>query len=464
VATSKVSVTVLIAVIFSSVASYARTIGFSAPNTFPSGVSSPGCIAAGDFNGDGNVDIAVTDHINSVAVFLGKSDGTFSAPIIYSLDFYVLGCAAVADFNGDHKPDLAVVGGDGSGNGLALLTGNGDGTFNSPIYFATALAGASLISAVADLNNDHIPDIFIGGNGSSDELFGDGNGGFTEGQLQPVTGFSVAVGDFNGDGNLDFACTSPFTNSVAVLLGNGDGTFQSPIVYSGIFQPIGVTTGDFNNDGKLDLAVTAYSGAVVMLIGNGDGTFNTGNLYFAGAGAGTIVSADFNKDGNLDLATSNFNGGGISALSGNGDGSFPFPTMFPTGTNPSYLVAADFNQDGSPDVAVTNDTDNTVSILLNSAGTRLSLRSVRSRSKLGQRVGFVVTVVGTVTTSVIPSGNVIFHDGSITLGTLPLKRGRAEFSTSGLTQGTHDITVVYAGDAIFNPNVSNALMHTVNYK
>jgi Bacterial Ig-like domain (group 3)/FG-GAP-like repeat len=455
----------MIAVLFllSTISAGARTIKFASAKTVSSGVSNPGCVAVGDFNRDGRLDLAVTDHRNSVAVFLGKGDGSFAAPTLYTLDFYVEGCAAVADFNGDHKLDLMVVGGDGTGHSLALLTGKGDGSFNSPAYTTTALGGAAGALALGDLNNDHNLDVFIGGNGSSDEVFGNGKGSFTEGNVQNASGFSVTVGDFNRDGNLDVACTSPFTNSFAVLLGNGDGTFQAPQVHSGINEPTGITTSDFNHDKKLDLAVAVYNGAsVLILLGNGDGTFQSGTPYFAGNAPGTVVSADFNKDGNLDLAASDYNGGGVSVLPGKGDGSFASPTIHATGNNPTYVAVGDFNNDGSADLAVTNATDNTVSILLNAAGAHVNLSSAPNPSTIGQLVIFTVKVVGTVTTSVTPTGKVLFKDGSTTLGSAYLSQGKATFTTSTLSQGTHKITAYYLGDTTFNPNVSGVRLETVN--
>jgi hypothetical protein len=453
---------VVLAIFLSSVFGGARTINFAPAKTFSSGVINPGCVAVGDFNGDGRLDLAVTDHINTIAVFLGKGNGTFGPPTLYTLDFYIEGWVAVADFNGDHILDLVVVGADRSGHGLALLTGKGDGTFNSPVYTTTTIGGASL--ALGDLNNNHNLDVFVGGNGISEPVFGNGKGGFTEGQIQNAGGFAVTVGDFNGDGNLDVACTNPLlTHSFAVLLGNGDGTFQAPEVFSGIHEPTGITAADFNHDNKLDLAVAVYNdAAVLILLGNGDGTFNSGTEYIAGTFPGTVISADFNKDGEVDLATSDFGGGGVSVLLGKGDGSFLTRKIFATGTNPTYLAAGDFNHDGSMDLAVTNDADSTVSILLNAGGTRVRLSSTPKPSSVGQLVTFSATVAGTVTTSVTPTGNVVFKDSSKILGRGSLSQGKATFTTSGLTKGTHRITAIYSGNATFNPNMSGVLVQTVN--
>src|SRR5579862_5668964 len=122
----------------------ARDIRFASAATFPSGASSPTRVWVADLNGD----------------------GTFQAAVVYTEDFYVTGGVAIADFNGDKRLDLAVVGGDDAGNGLALFTGNGDGTFNPPVYSKTQLAGAAIVPVVGDFNHDGKADIFTGGNGS----------------------------------------------------------------------------------------------------------------------------------------------------------------------------------------------------------------------------------------------------------------------------------------------------------
>jgi hypothetical protein len=253
----------------------ARDIKFSPAKRFASGINNPACIATGDFNNDGYPDVAITNHFNNLVIFLGNGDGTFQAPTVYTLDFYVQGCVAAADFNNDHNLDLAVVGGS---HGLALLTGRGDGTFNDPVYTETILGGASISLVVGNLNNDGNLDIFVGGNGSSQVLLGDGTGNFTDGQLQGVSGFSVALGDFNADGKLDVATTSPFSQTMSVLLGNGDGTFQLPQGYNTLTQCNGVVAGDFNRDNKTDLAVTIDS-VLLIFLGNGDGTFTRAGLW-----------------------------------------------------------------------------------------------------------------------------------------------------------------------------------------
>jgi Bacterial Ig-like domain (group 3)/FG-GAP-like repeat len=441
----------------------ARQIKFAAAKAFTSGVINPGCVATGDFNGDGHLDLVVTDHDNSFAVFLGNGDGTFKPPTLYTLDFYEQRCAAVADFNGDGKQDLMVVGGDSSGNSLALLEGNGDGTFQAPIYIYTALGASAQALAVGDLNNDHNLDVFIGGNGSCDEVLGDGKGGFQEGAVQNVYGGMVALGDFNGDGNLDVVATGLYTDSIGILLGNGDGMFQTPQIYNGLSEPFGVVVGDFNGDKKLDFAVTVYpSAGVLIFLGNGDGTFTNSGQWNGGNSPGIVAAGDFNKDGKLDLAVTDLNGNVITVLTGKGDGTFPTSAGFQTASEPDYVAAADINHDGSLDLVVTNYSANSVSILLNAAGTQVRLTSSANPSTAGQAVTFTATVIGTVTTSSTPTGTVVFKNGPVVLGSASLSQGKTSFVTSTLAKGTHKITASYSGDTTFNPNLSTVLVQTVN--
>jgi hypothetical protein len=440
----------------------ARNIVFAHASTFTSGASTPTQIWVADLNGDGVPDLVISDAFSSVAVLLGNGDGTFQAPVVYTEDFYVTGGVAIADFNGDHKLDLAVVGGDTLGRGLALFTGNGDGTFNPPVYSKTRLAGAAVVPAVGDLNNDGKADIFIGGNGSSEVLLGNGKGNFRSAALIPASGYEVAISDFNRDGILDVAATDFIRGLVAILIGNGDGTFQSPVAISITGEPTGITCGDFNNDGDLDLAVTLYSGnEVAILLGDGAGGFVNSGQWYAGAEPGMVVSADFNLDKNIDLAISNFAGDGVTLLPGNGTGAFQFPFDFSTGDKPASVAAGDFNRDGSLDLAVINNGDNNVAILLNEAGTFVHLNSSPNPSEIGQPVTFKAGVRGSVLTSITPTGAITFKAGSTVLATVQLKEGSASFTTSALTEGAHQITASYSGNPRFNPNQSGILVQNV---
>jgi hypothetical protein len=163
----------------------------------------------------------------------------------------------------------------------------------------------------------------------------------------PYSPFSVVSADFNRDGKLDIAVSG---GALSVLLGNGDGTFQKPVIYSSQLG-IPIAVGDFNGDGKLDLVRGGPGNAVSVFLGNGDGTFQAPLVSPATEAPTFIAVADFNHDHKLDLAL--IDPPYISVLLGNGDGTFQVPSdnsSFPD--YPVWLAVGDFNNDHRPDVAV----------------------------------------------------------------------------------------------------------------
>jgi hypothetical protein len=235
---------------------------------------------------------------------------------------------------------------------------------------------------VADFNNDGIPDIAVSYDGSPGTygvsvFFGTGGGSF-KGALNLQTGNlpeGLAVGDFNGDGNMDLAVANTQDASITILLGNGDETFQPGITVSlaAGSHPYLVAAGDFNGDGLLDLAVACTGpvggpGFVTVLLGTSTpGSFEAPvNYGTIGHPAGLAV-ADFDLNGTLDLAVSDAANGEVWILSGNGDGTFSSGTgtAFPTQTGPGGIVAADFNNDGKTDLAVAYPAASQLSVLIN---------------------------------------------------------------------------------------------------
>jgi hypothetical protein len=173
---------------------------------------------------------------------------------------------------------------------------------------------------------------------------------------------SVAIGDFNGDGHMDLVVANANSNTVTVLPGKGDGSFQpATLCYAASPSPQAVAVGDFNGDGRLDLAVAGSDyggrpGLVSILIGNGDGTFQPAHNYGVGFNPAALVVGDFNGDGHLDLAiidTGTVNTpGSVIILLGNGDGSFQIGQSYGFGFSPTGLAIGDFDGDGHPDLAV----------------------------------------------------------------------------------------------------------------
>jgi FG-GAP-like repeat/Abnormal spindle-like microcephaly-assoc'd, ASPM-SPD-2-Hydin len=161
---------------------------------------------------------------------------------------------------------------------------------------------------------------------------------------------SIAVGDFNHDGKLDLAVAAALQSSqVMVFLGNGDGTFQSPVNYNVGASPSSIATSDLNGDGNLDLAVVDASG-IAILLGNGKGAFQLTSSYVIANYPSYIAIADINHDGKDDLVTFAFET--VSVLFGNGDGTFQSPISFNPTYAPSALGIVDFNHDGKLDLAI----------------------------------------------------------------------------------------------------------------
>ena len=338
--------------------------------------STPSSIVAGDFTGDGHLDLAVAnEYSNDVSVLLGNGDGTFQPAVNYAVGHNPTGIVA-GDFNGDGHLDLAVA--NNLSKDVSVLLGNGDGTFQPQVIDAVG-SGPYGIVAGDFTTNGHV-DLAVTNQASNDVsiLLGNGDGTFQRQVAYAVgeTPWGIVTGDFNGGGRLDLAVANFHSNDVSFLLGNGDGTFQRQVTYAVGDAPWGIVTGDFTGNGHLSLATTDYgSDRVSVLVGNGDGTFQPQVTYAVGSTPNSIVAGDFTGDGRLDLAVANWGSNSVSVLLGNGDGTFQSEVEYAVGTTPDSMVAGDFNADGRLDLAVANENDNTVSVLLgNGVGTFPSTR------------------------------------------------------------------------------------------
>jgi hypothetical protein len=333
---------------------------FQKVRVYASGGYEAASVAIADVNGDGKPDLLVANGCTRqncqkygkygkgrIGVLLGNGDGTFRPPSTYGSGGWYAGSVTVADVNGDGKPDVLVANACfrkdckylGNG-GVGVLLGKGDGTFQKAVGYASGGAYASSI-AVADVNGDGKPDLLVanrcvGGNCRSDGsvgiLLGNGDGTFGRAVSYDTgaeRGYSLAVSDLNADGNVDIVvgsrcikgseCSASNDGVVTVLLGNGNGTFQTAVAYdSGGNGAFSVAVADVNGDGKPDIIVAGCSsgsncagggsgnGIASILLGNGDGSFQAAVVFGSGGeAADSVAILDVNLDGKPDLVVAN---------------------------------------------------------------------------------------------------------------------------------------------------------------
>jgi hypothetical protein len=341
-------------------------------------------LAGGDLRNDARIDIvAGCQSEGKVAVLLSNGNGTFKAAKAYPVPAGV-DDVALGDFNGDGKLDVAVTNG-GTYDMVSILPGTGSGTLKAAVPFGTNFGPAGIASA--DFNGDGKTDIVTADNGSPfgvpvatiSVLLSNGKDMFaartdysvgSESLAGAYTGIAAAVLTANGKPDLIVPITyADVPYEFSILKNKGNGTFDAAVNYALPISPDAVAAGDFNNDHRADIAVTNFggNGSITVLLNSGTGTFPSYTTYpINGYGYGIAVG-DFNKDGNLDIVATNGTQSTVSVLLGNGTGAFPTFTAYPTGSGPYGVVVGDFNGDGWPDIAVANEFGGTVSILINKA-------------------------------------------------------------------------------------------------
>jgi Big-like domain-containing protein/VCBS repeat protein/FG-GAP repeat protein len=392
---------------------------FQAPVTISTGAGSvPEGVAVGDFNGDGNLDFVVTDSgstgtfSDKVGVFLnngGTSGTSFAAQVTYSTGFSPVS-VVVGNFHSkigtDNILDLAVANKSNSGT-ISVFRGNSNGTFQGQLQYT--VGGIPTSITAGDFNSDGYTDLAVASQpvspslqGTVEVLLGAGLGSFSGLETYNVgsspgvssSPTSVATGVFTTSGHLDLAVTAANDNTLNVLTGNGDGTFNDTIEarYGTGATPYSAVVATLIPNGKSDVVVANFGAASVsVLMGNGDaiGSFQSRVDYDSGPQPNSVVVGDFNNDGIPDLAFADGDcatpctPNSISIILGNSNpttgianGTFGAQATFTTltgsetDTDTYALVAADFNGDGNLDIAaVNNNTNNVVILLGNGDGT-----------------------------------------------------------------------------------------------
>ncbi len=432
--------------------------------------SEPERVLVADLNGDGYLDLIVSNTGGgSIGVLLGNGDGTFQAQVTYE-------CASpvglgVLDVNGDGYPD--VVAGDYYSNRMSVLLGNKDGTLQQAVTYPTGSTPQTL--AEGDFNGDGFVDVAVGNLGDNTVGIFLGNG---DGTFQPMVTYAVGngpqgvqTGDFNGDGKLDLAVTNHEDGTLSVLLGNGDGTFQTQVTYPVGGQPVGLVIADFNGDGKQDIAVgnTAQSSLTEsILLGNGDGTFQTQLTYPTGNFPYGESVADFNGDGYPDIGVSNFSDGTATVL-------LSQVTETATGTrnltiggssDTQHAVEASYAGDANVSGSVSEITNLAGGGTVAAAQSATTLAITPAAPTAGQSVTFTVAVVGTEQVTPVPTGTVTLTNTAVTpaavLGTITLNStGTGSFSTSLLGPGTYTVVASYSGDSNYQVSASTAQTLTI---
>ncbi|MFB9274486.1 FG-GAP-like repeat-containing protein [Cohnella cellulosilytica] len=329
--------------------------------------------AAADFNGDGSMDLAVSHLVggkHTYSVMLGDGSGALSLANSYELSGNASSMIS-GDLNGDGQPDIAFV--VGRKNKLVVALNAGGGSLQPPIMQNTESNPGAVAQGFFD--DDLLPDLAVVHTGGSQPgvtiFIGQGEGQFAPSSTYRANnGYSVAIGDLDGDGRVDLAVPNFNHNELTVLHGNGDGTFlPTPRYLPGGRGPVSIRIADLNGDGLNDLmTLNQLSNDVSVWPGRGASDLGLPRIYSTGYAPTDIQLGDFNGDGMVEAILPTW--AGYSIVRGTS------PTDFSLNTNyglagaddVSGLAAADFNRDGYSDFALLNATKNRIEIRLGSAG------------------------------------------------------------------------------------------------
>jgi hypothetical protein len=359
-------------------------LGFEHGAELPVG-QEPLSTIASDLDGDGDLDLAVANssvQSNSISVLRNNGDGSFGSPEDYQAGV-APGVIVAADLEGDGTMDLAVTNGSSATDGIVVFRNEGAGTFKTAEMIAVGSFQLGL--AAADLNGDRKVDLAVATKNGLVVLQNNGQGNFSlvEGSLHGTRTVLVIGGDVDADEDVDLIVAHSETESsrpvLSVLRNNGDGSFRLREDYSSAVQAL---LGDFNGDGSPDLvlatspAVSPGTSNVSVLPNLGDGVFQSTASIPVQEGTSLLKAGDLDSDGDQDLVGNSFSGGlwRLLILGNDGTGIFskveePFLGFRPQ-EEPNDFVLTDLNGDARTDVAVAENTDR-LAIFLNKGNGQL---------------------------------------------------------------------------------------------
>jgi len=335
---------------------------FLAPEKYPSRGQDPADIVSADFEGDGDIDLALINTNSKIVILRNIGDSVFSVENPIQLS-HVPKDLETADLNGDGFPDLATAIPDS--DRIAILANDSTGHFAFRVNVTTANYPNSLV--LEDFDGDSDIDIAVSHGSSSGIHIIKNNGDFSFARFGTLaySTYALAVADFDGDGDMDLASAG---QNLIIFLNNGDATFVNFATYNISDYLESMTTGDIDNDGYTDLAVALPGeGTVSIYFNNGDATFQPHVDYRSGLYPTGVAIADLDDDGLNDMAVANLASFNISIYRNPGDGDFHYGEIYEM-FNTKRLCSGDINNDGSPDLAAAFGADSMMVMINDGSG------------------------------------------------------------------------------------------------